>query len=76
VVRAVDRLADAEHAADLLRYDLEDGSRVIVRPSGTEPKLKAYLDARSEEGTGRERRAAAAAIVVELERSVRELLGC
>jgi phosphomannomutase len=29
---------------DGLRYYLADGSRVIVRPSGTEPKLKAYLE--------------------------------
>ena len=29
---------------DGLRYSLEDGSRVVVRPSGTEPKLKAYLE--------------------------------
>ena len=27
-----------------LCYHLADGSRVIVRPSGTEPKLKAYLE--------------------------------
>jgi phosphomannomutase len=30
---------------DGLRYHLEDQSRVIVRPSGTEPKLKVYLEA-------------------------------
>ena len=30
-------------ATDALRFDLSDGSRVIVRPSGTEPKLKCYL---------------------------------
>ena len=31
---------------DVLRIWLRDGSRLIVRPSGTEPKLKAYLDVR------------------------------
>jgi phosphomannomutase len=30
---------------DGLRYHLEDASRIIVRPSGTEPKLKVYLEA-------------------------------
>ena len=29
---------------DGLRYDLADGARVVVRPSGTEPKIKAYLE--------------------------------
>jgi phosphomannomutase len=29
---------------DGLRYHLADGARVIVRPSGTEPKLKCYLE--------------------------------
>ena len=29
---------------DGLRYRLAEGARVIVRPSGTEPKLKAYLE--------------------------------
>lgn len=31
---------------DGLRFDLADGRRVIVRPSGTEPKLKCYLQAK------------------------------
>lgn len=39
-------LATAElGATDGLRFDLADGRRVIVRPSGTEPKLKCYLQA-------------------------------
>jgi phosphomannomutase len=29
---------------DILRYYLNDGTRVIARPSGTEPKVKVYID--------------------------------
>ncbi len=32
--------------SDMLRYVLENGAWVIVRPSGTEPKLKLYIGAR------------------------------
>ena len=42
VERAEDHL-DQGH--DLLRYFLEDGAWLCVRPSGTEPKLKLYIGA-------------------------------
>ena len=35
---------------DAVQLDLADGRRVIVRPSGTEPKLKCYLLAVSDQG--------------------------
>jgi len=34
--------------ANVLKYWLEDGSWVAVRPSGTEPKLKFYIGVESE----------------------------
>jgi phosphomannomutase len=37
--------------ADLLRFDLEGGVRVQVRPSGTEPKVKLYGEAVDEDPT-------------------------
>jgi phosphomannomutase len=36
--------SEALPPTDGLRYYLEDDSRIIVRPSGTEPKLKVYLE--------------------------------
>jgi phosphomannomutase len=60
--------------SDVLRIRLTDGSRVMVRPSGTEPKLKVYLDTRSTVGTLVERRAAAQAALDELDRGMRALI--
>ena len=53
---------------NILRYYLADGSRVIVRPSGTEPKIKVYLD------TAGNARADAEASLASLEKAVRNLL--
>lgn len=35
-------------ASNMLYYELEGGSAVIIRPSGTEPKIKAYMLIRAE----------------------------
>ncbi len=62
-----------EGSADLpptdgLRFDLADSRRVIIRPSGTEPKLKCYLQA---EGTTKNE---AQAGLVHLDAAMREIL--
>ncbi|MFZ4117649.1 MAG: phospho-sugar mutase [Rhodoluna sp.] len=53
---------------DGLRFDLADGRRVIIRPSGTEPKLKCYLEAVADSKSG------AQELLGSLEQSCRELL--
>ncbi|MFD2674609.1 phospho-sugar mutase [Gulosibacter bifidus] len=51
----------AEAPANILRLQLADGTRIMIRPSGTEPKIKVYIDAVSTDGSIAERREAAAA---------------
>jgi phosphoglucomutase len=39
---------DFETTADVLQFYLKDGSKISVRPSGTEPKIKYYFEVREE----------------------------
>ena len=62
-------IATAQLAAtDGLRFDLADGRRVIIRPSGTEAKLKCYLQAIGDSAEN------AKLSLAKLEQSCRELL--
>lgn len=54
--------------ADVLEYILEDGSSVIARPSGTEPKLKVYLSAKGDTEEG------AKTIIREMKETIKEWL--
>jgi phosphomannomutase len=56
---------------NILRFHVGDNARVIVRPSGTEPKLKAYIDTWSCDGDAVARRAAAETSLAELTAAVR-----
>lgn len=60
--------------ANVLNYALADGSRVMIRPSGTEPKLKVYIDVFADEGTLEERRETARHALGTVEAALREYL--
>ena len=55
-------------SANVVEFDVEGGNKVIVRPSGTEPKIKLYVFAKDAD------RAAADALLDQLEAAGRELL--
>ena len=54
--------------ADVIEFDLEGGNKAIVRPSGTEPKIKLYIFAKGEDA------AAADALIDAIEKDGRKLL--
>lgn len=72
--RAVEAVVDYESgvnglpSANVVEFDVEGGNKVIVRPSGTEPKIKLYVFAKDAD------RAAADALLDALEAAGRELL--
>lgn len=67
VVNSKDYMSGAE-PNNILVYHFDNGSRLIVRPSGTEPKVKIYLDVNGKDN------ADAARILTELDNNVRALL--
>ncbi|MCZ9884923.1 phospho-sugar mutase [Arthrobacter sp. B2a2-09] len=76
-VQSIDDFIDGHDQfppSDIIRIFLEGGTRVVVRPSGTEPKLKAYIDTRSSDGTGEERLTKARADASRIAASVHDLL--
>lgn len=63
-----------QQPANIIRFDLADGTRLMVRPSGTEPKIKCYADAVGEEGSLAERRTSALTAARDTARGMAELL--
>jgi phosphomannomutase len=62
--------------SDVLRFALAGGSRVVIRPSGTEPKIKAYLEVTEPPGDDlNTARAAAETRMAPLRTAVTTLLG-
>lgn len=54
--------------ADVLKYTMEDGSWIAIRPSGTEPKIKFYIGAKADSN------AQAAEKVAGFEKAINELV--
>lgn len=75
-VLSVDDLAEGGDLppSDVLRFRLAGDARVIVRPSGTEPKVKVYLDVVSDAATPEARRAETDAALARLRADVPHLL--
>lgn len=57
-----------DRQSDILVFVLENGSRLIVRPSGTEPKIKFYLDAKGKDPKDAEQ------VLAQFDESVRHIL--
>lgn len=41
---------DMPESSNVLQYFTEDGTKISVRPSGTEPKIKFYIEVKGEMG--------------------------
>jgi phosphomannomutase len=74
VAEVYDYETDA-NPANIVRLRLDDGTRIMIRPSGTEPKIKVYIDAVSRDGSLAERRESASARAAAAAVAMRELLG-
>ena len=55
--------------SNVLEYRLENGSKLIVRPSGTEPKIKIYLSGKGKTAAESDE------IIAKMEKAATELLG-